>query len=186
MLAAALVAGVLMIPQGINGQYVGLIQWTTGPGANGHYYPMTELAGDYRDVSAVAATLGGTLASITTREENKFVHDSFVEFGTCSAVWCFPSTFFIGLRRVTPGGPFAWETGEQLSFTAWNLGEPNDFGDEPVAHVIKGIPGQPARAAPEGAGEVFWNDIPFDRYEMRGVIEWSVRPSALLAERDPP
>jgi hypothetical protein len=34
----------------------------------------------------------------------------------------------------------------------------------------------PATAAPEGAGEVLWNDVAYDRYPMRGVIEWNDDP----------
>ena len=149
----------------VQAQFLGLTQWTTGPGANGHWYAITEAAGDFRDIKTLAGSLGGTLVSITSAAENEFVYNNFVALGTCAPVWCQPATFYIGLERVSSGGPFAWLTGEPLVFTAWNTGEPNNAGDERVAHMFK------------VGGEVLWNDISFTSNPMRGVIEWTEDPT---------
>lgn len=149
----------------LEAQYLGLTQWSSGAGANGHWYAITEAADDFRVVDVFAASLGASLVSVTSSEENQFVYSSFVSLGTCSPVWCAPATFFIGLMRTSSGGPFAWRTGEALGFTAWNTGEPNDQGDERVAHMFS------------ARGEVLWNDISFDSNPMRGVIEWENDPT---------
>ena len=162
----ALVLGAKTGP--LQAQLLGLTQWTTGPGANGHWYAISDGAGDFRDIKSLASSLGGTLVSITSAAENEFVYDNFVALGTCAPVWCQPATFYIGLERVSSGGPFAWLTGEPLVFTAWNTGEPNDAGDERVAHMFK------------VREEVLWNDISFNSNPMRGVTEWTEDPTTII------
>lgn len=151
----------------LEAQYFGLTQWSSGPGSNGHWYAITSAADDFQVLRVYAASLGGTLVSITSSEENQFVYENFVSLGTCAPVWCSPATFYIGLERTSSGGPFAWLTGEALGFTAWNTGEPNDQGDERVAHMFS------------TRGEVLWNDISYTSNPMRGVIEWENDPTTV-------
>ena len=162
----------------LQAQFLGLTQWNTGPGANSHWYAMSEYAGDYGDVSAVAWSLSGTLVSITSAEENLFVYNSLIGFGSCTYSWCAPATYFIGLERVSVGGPFAWQTGEVVSYTAWNAGEPNDnrtFGPEMVAHAFKGT-----------GDRIVWNDVPYGYPNvMRGVIEWNLDPRSITPVPEP-
>lgn len=153
--------------------YLGLVQWTTGPGANGHWYAITDAADDFRTLKSLAWNLGGTLVAINNAEENQFVYSSFVGLGTCAPVWCQPATFYIGLERVYSGGPFAWLTGEPLTFEAWNVGEPNNQGDERVAHMFG------------KQGEVLWNDIAYNSNPMRAVIEWNEDPRNLSVVPEP-
>jgi hypothetical protein len=154
-------------------QYLGLVQWTTGPGANGHWYAITEAADDFRVLRGLAWSLGGSLVAVNNADENQFVYSSLVALGTCAPVWCAPATFYIGLDRTSSGGPFAWLTGEPVVFTAWNTGEPNDQGDERVAHMFS------------TRGEIVWNDISYTSNPMRGVIEWTQDPRELAVVPEP-
>src|ERR1043166_7346297 len=50
------------------------VQWTTGPGANGHFYEAFASTGiSWEDAQAAALSLGGYLATLTSAEENEFV-----------------------------------------------------------------------------------------------------------------
>ena len=157
----------------LKAQYLNLTQWTTGPGANGHWYAITQAADDFRVLKTLAEYLDGYLVSINSAEENQFVYNMFYILGTCAPVWCEPSTFYIGLERVSSGGPFAWNSGEPLAFTSWNTGEPNNQGDERVAHMF------------EQNGQVLWNDIAYNSNPMRGVIEWNEDPTRLSTVPEP-
>jgi hypothetical protein len=170
-----LVAGLLGMAtvDRLEAQYLGLTQWTTGSGANGHWYAITESEGDFRVAETLAGYLGGYLVSIGSAQENQFVYSVFAVLGTCAPVWCEPSTFYIGLERVSSGGPFAWVSGEPLGFTAWNTGEPNDQGDERVAHMFA------------YNGQVLWNDIAYNSNPMRGVIEWTEDPTGMSTVPEP-
>lgn len=149
-------------------QYGGLTQWT-GLGANGHWYAITEAADDFRVLQVFAESLGGTLVSITSAAENQFVYSNFVSLGTCAPVWCSPATFYIGFVRASQGGPFEWLTGEPVTFTSWNEGEPNNSGDERVTHMFSKDGGQTA----------LWNDISYTSNPMRAVIEWEQNPTVV-------
>jgi hypothetical protein len=145
-------------------QYIGLTQWS----GNGHWYAMTESADDFRVLQALSSSLGGSIVSITSSAENEFVYRSFVGLGTCAPVWCQPATFYIGFVRVSQGGPFAWLTGEAVSFTSWNEGEPNNEGGvESVTHMFS------------KEGQVLWNDIAFNSNPMRAVVEWDRHPTTV-------
>lgn len=146
-------------------QFVDLTQWTIASGGNGHWYAITTHPDDWRNVEGVAASFGGYLTSITSAAENNWVYDTFINFGTCAPNWCDPATFYIGLERASPGGPFAWVSGEPLGFTAWHAGEPNNEG---------GVEGSTQMF--KTGGLVVWNDIDFDSNPMVGVVEWDTAP----------
>ena len=48
-------------------------QWTTGPGANNHYYLRASVAASWAQAEAFAVAFGGHLVSIGSAEENNFV-----------------------------------------------------------------------------------------------------------------
>lgn len=74
----------------------------------------------------LAESLGGTLVTIRSHAENEFVRRTFGNsvpgMGT-KPVW-------IGLSDVALEGSFAWASGSTSTFTNWQLGEPNDVGNE--------------------------------------------------------
>jgi hypothetical protein len=102
---------------------------------NGHgYYESTDqyLWTQSRDI---ATTLGGHLVSITSAEENMFIYDNIRQPDNDWGAW-------IGLQNTGTPGSFAWVTGEPVSYTNWNIGEPNNQGGnamfiaEPYVHIL--------------------------------------------------
>jgi len=96
----------------------------TDPGAlawsqNGHCY--FALAGPPRNWSTqrdACVSAGAHLVTITSQEENAFVS----QMVGVQDRW-------IGLRKPQAGEPFSWVTGEPVSYTAWDAGEPNETGE---------------------------------------------------------
>ncbi len=120
------------------------VEWPTSEGGNGHWYAMYSLGGnaDWNAAIAAAARFGGTLATITSPEEQAFIQASM------------PATLLggntaIGLIQdadaAEPGGGWQWVTGEPLDWTNWRAGEPNDAGGEDFGMMY-----------PDGT----WNDGP--------------------------
>lgn len=115
---------------------------------NGHvYYLLAE--GSWQDAEAFAVRLGGHLATVRSEEEQAWVFDRFGAWGgRFRSLW-------MGLRRTSPGGAFAWVSGEPLSYTHWLPGQPDDSpvtGGEGFVHMLN--TGN-AYGHPGG----FWNDL---------------------------
>ena len=70
-------------------------------------------------VSAYCQSLGGTLACITSAEENAVVAALVNSYG--KPCW-------IGGNALENSGRFVWETGEEFLYTNWDAGEPNNKG----------------------------------------------------------
>jgi uncharacterized repeat protein (TIGR02543 family) len=68
-----------------------------------------------------AESLGGHLVTIKDESENRFVADLAREKGVSKDFW-------IGLTDEAKEGEFIWITGESLSYTNWNPGEPSNRG----------------------------------------------------------
>ena len=68
-------------------------------------------------VAAYCQSLGGTLACITSEEENEVV---------ASLVGAYGKPCWIGGNALENNGTFVWETGEEFSYTNWDAGEPNN------------------------------------------------------------
>jgi hypothetical protein len=87
---------------------------------------------DWMDSEAEAQALSGTLATINNQEEQNFVFDTFGGYGGTQRI------LWIGLydpSQDANGGShasnFVWADGEPVTYTNWDVGEPNDSsGDE--------------------------------------------------------
>lgn len=134
------------------------VQWTAG---SGHFYELVASPISWSEalISAQSSLLGGTpghLATVTSSSEEDFILQSFgsVPLQTGGGVW-------IGLSDAAQEGTFVWVTGEALSYTNWQSGEPNggtfeNFGET----VFFG-----------GGTSSGWNDLPGS--SVRGyLIEW--------------
>lgn len=110
------------------------VQWTTGAGANNHYY-MAVYTPDgitWDDASAAAAASGGYLAAIHSYDENQFVFSlvSDPKFwhspdgaGNREGAW-------LGGYDPTRTFNWQWGNGEAWDFSYWAGGEPNYYGEE--------------------------------------------------------
>jgi hypothetical protein len=96
-------------------------EWTTASGGNGHFYEYVRVPGSWTAAKAAAELrvfrgVKGHLVTIESAAENTFVVN--LRDGTDLRGW-------IGLTDAVTEGTFAWITGEPLTYTNWNSGEPN-------------------------------------------------------------
>ena len=86
---------------------------------NGHYYYVYSLddVTTWDGAQAFCEEQGGYLATLTTQEENDYVHDYMKEQGYNSA--------YFGFTDAEEEGTWQWVTGEEVSFTNWHGREPN-------------------------------------------------------------
>ena len=90
------------------------VQWRVQDGGNGHWYrPFDAATGD--SAIALAESLGGNLATITSVGENEFVKQIFLATGK---QWA-----WLGLRQASgqsaPNTGWSWVTGESLKYHNW-------------------------------------------------------------------
>ncbi|PTQ88146.1 C-type lectin domain-containing protein [Agitococcus lubricus] len=104
------------------------ITWQTNS-ATGNQYALI-LCGSWDDCQAQANQVGAHLVTIGSEAENKWVSDKFVPNGNKSA--------WIGLNDKDQEGDFKWDTEEELNYTNWNSGEPNNVNNEDVVSMIGG------------------------------------------------
>lgn len=134
------------------------------PANNHRYYLLT--TNTWSGARAEAVALGGDLVNLQDAAEETFVWSAFGNWGGT------PHNLWLGLRRLTPGGPFTWVDGSSMTYSHWLPGEPNNAGGNENhaliyahAHVPSGIIGG-------------WNDVPDNGYpglsqlaEIHGVVE---------------
>lgn len=124
------------------------IQWTSGAGANGHYYEFVSSPVDWATAmsnSAASTHLGlqGYLVTITSAEEQGFITGSITPSPTTIA-WLSASDSASEGTYVWQAGP---EAGDVLTYLNWSPGEPNNLGNEDYIHFNWSTGGR-------------WNDIP--------------------------
>lgn len=102
------------------------IQWTTGPGANGHWYEFiaddaTWAAAHTNAIGSTYLGMQGYLATVTSANENTFVSIALAE-GVLA--------WLGGSDAGRPVNDWAWvdgpEAGMAFTYTNWNPGEPNN------------------------------------------------------------
>ncbi len=100
----------------------------------GHTYVTTSGSMSWPQAEAQALGYGGHLVAVNDAAENEMLLN---EFGAYASFW-------IGFSDQALEGTWVWSTGEEVTFTAWNGGEPNNSGNEDFAEFL-------------GSGR--WNDI---------------------------
>lgn len=85
--------------------------------------------GDWTDSQAEAQRLGGNLATIANQEQQNFVFGEFGAYGGTQRI------LWIGLYDPshdqsggTHASNFRWVSGDPVTYTHWDVGEPNDTG----------------------------------------------------------
>jgi hypothetical protein len=109
----------------------GVREWTAASGGNGHFYEYVRIPGSWTAAKAAAELryfrgVQGHLVTIGSAAENTFVVN--LRDGTDLRGW-------IGLTDAVTAGTFAWITGEPLTYTNWNSGEPN--GQTPAEDYVE-------------------------------------------------
>ena len=109
-----------------------LTGFTSQTNYNGHSYYRSTSSMTWTNARTACANMGGHLVTITSAAENTFV------FNTWPSGW-------IGFTDEVTEGQWRWVTGETVTYTNWNGGEPNNAGNEDYAQFVSG-------------GR--WNDLP--------------------------
>ena len=84
---------------------------------NGHRYERIETSMTWSEAKAFCESKGGHLVCITSAGEQAAVEQLLASGGK--------NTYWIGSYR-TSGNTFAWVTGEKMTYTNWDKGEPNN------------------------------------------------------------
>ena len=82
-----------------------------------HRYQIYKGVRTWVEAKAFCETLGGHLATLTTAEENQFVHNFMWSSGSRTA--------YFGLSDEARVGDWEWVTGEPFVYTNWDPGEPS-------------------------------------------------------------
>ncbi|WP_193755632.1 C-type lectin domain-containing protein [Psychromonas sp. psych-6C06] len=122
------------------------VTWDEANGGNGHHYALTELSSDWLNAEQQSIAEGGHLVAINSAAEQQFLNDTFLSSGDILPFW-------IGLTDKDAEGDFIWSNGDDVTFTNWKAGEPNNYQNEDYAVMNwdfargQGIKGT-------------WNDVP--------------------------
>jgi hypothetical protein len=109
-----------------------IIGFTSQTNYNLHSYYRSTGSMTWTDAKQACISMGGHLVTIADGAEQTFV------FNTWPSGW-------IGFNDEAIEGSFVWVTGEPVTYTNWNPGEPNNAGNEDYAQFV-------------GGGK--WNDLP--------------------------
>ncbi len=104
---------------------------------NGNAYYISNTNATAAQGMVNASALGANMAAISSAGENTFIRNAATAAG-------FTGNYLIGLNDVATEGTFVWSSGEVVTYTNWNGGEPNNSGNEDYVQVY-----------PAGT----WNDI---------------------------
>jgi hypothetical protein len=114
--------------------------------ANGHNYFLLTTS-PWTEAEAAAVRLGGHLVTVNDAAENDWVVSTFSNFGGQ------PRALWTGLTDAAQEGVFVWSSGEPVSYTNWESGQPDDgLGFYPHEDYVLIWPSP----GPRSPG--FWND----------------------------
>ena len=135
------------------------VQWTVAEGGNGHWYEYNPTPTDWHSARSYASQQGGDLASISSVEENVFIHNLV------------PHAAWIGGTDEVQEGDWHWSNGDTWDYTNWGNGEPNNndptYGEDYTYIVGYDHPN----------GTDFWYDGSVWTDDIAFVIEWDHDPS---------
>jgi len=120
------------------------VRWPVNEGGNGHFYEYvaaSSIAWAAADAEARSRSYGGLaghLATATSSEENQFLLAQVVAPDSLE-VWI---GGFQPEGEDEPLGGWRWVSGEPWQFTHWQLGEPNDAGNEDHLGMVVGDGGR--------------------------------------------
>jgi len=135
--------------------------------ANGHTYSLLAPS-TWTEAEARAIALGGHLVTVNDATEEDWVWQTFNPAGD-RYIW-------IGLNDVEQEGQFVWTSGEPVTYTNWQKGQPSASDSKvlgPENYVQMGYGGLPYPR--------FWNDLwnisRWTNSDLHGVVESSPGPT---------
>lgn len=143
------------------------VQWGAAAGGNNHYYALTPSATNWTAAESLAESWGGTLATITTSNEQNFINARFLTgafehrplwIGLIDRHANSPLRRFEKKVGLTPKVTFKWVTGEPLTYSNWNPGQPDDFGGDEFCGTINWHNSDNPPRGTKGD----WNDAPLN------------------------
>ena len=151
----------------------------------GHSYFLTNGLSSWTGAQVQAVSLGGNLVTINDVAEQNFLVSTFLSGADATT-----KSYWIGINDQASEGVFVWASGEPVTYTNWEVGEPNNYVNAFAVNgedfgVINWTPAQ------ENRGSVgSWNDVPDigingslnGPLPLLGIVE--VAPSA-VPEIDP-
>ena len=102
-------------------QAAGILSGPVYNQATGHTYFLLT-SSDWTDAEAAAVSLGGHLITVNDAAENDWIVSTFSNFGGQ------PRALWTGLTDAGHEGSFTWTSGEPVSYTHWESGQPDDGG----------------------------------------------------------
>lgn len=119
---------------------------------NGHTYQIFDVSMTWQDAKTYCEDVGGHLVTITSSDEQEFIEQLL---GNAPK-----KQYWLGMSKVS--GSMAWVTGEAVSYTNWDSGEPNSDTSRPgyqemYIHILNA-----ANPAVSGSRRFKWNDMYYD------------------------
>ena len=136
------------------------IQWID---YGGHSYGLTEPM-TWLDAEALAQTYGGHLMTVNDEVEGTdifYLLDVPTQPG---------GSVYIGFNDIDTEGNWVWASGEPVTYTNWQGGEPNNHPGNPSNCQSPGDPGEDAAMMGHGGTPKWW-DAPYCYEEYRAIIE---------------
>ena len=126
---------------------------------NGHYYKVYEIDKLWNDAKTYCESVGGYLATVTSKEENEFLMSIIGDY------YC-----FLGGTDIESENVWKWVTGETWSYTNWMTGEPNNGDNVNEGQDFLTIYGSNGDAGTYGKWDDGWNEKHYF------VCEWDFSP----------
>lgn len=134
------------------------------PATTHTYFLLT--TSDWTDAEAAAASMGAHLVTVNDAAENDWLLSTFSNFGgQARALWT-------GLTDAGHEGTFVWTSGEPVSYTHWEAGQPDDGGDfYPHEDYVLIWPSPGPRSPGYWNDYINTNDFPDLSLQLYGVVE---------------